>query len=70
MNKANTEIRRAAKRAGVSLGDIAQAINCDESKLTRWLRDGLPANVKPKIMDFLAGKQATKQIALFEEVQE
>lgn len=53
MNKANIEIRRAAKRAGVSLGEIAKAINCDEAKLTRWLRDGLPANIKPKILAFI-----------------
>lgn len=56
MNKANVEIRRAAKRAGISLGEIAKAINCDEAKLTRWLRDGLPANIKPRIMDFIAKK--------------
>lgn len=54
MNKANVEIRRAAKRAGISLAEIAKAINCDEAKLTRWLRDGLPANIKPKIMDFIS----------------
>ena len=53
MNKANVEIRRAAKKAGVSLGEIAKAINCDESKLTKWLREGLPANIKPKIMDYI-----------------
>lgn len=53
MNKANIEIRRATKRAGVSLGEIAKAINCDEAKLTRWLRDGLPANIKPKILAFI-----------------
>ena len=53
MNKANVEIRRAAKRAGISLGEIAKAINCDEAKLSKWLREGLPANIKPKIMDFI-----------------
>lgn len=57
MNKANVEIRRAAKRAGVSLGDIAKACNCDEKKLAKWLREGLPANIKPRIMEFINGKR-------------
>ncbi len=60
MNKANVEIRRAAKKAGVSLGEIAIAINCEEAKLIKWLREGLPANTKPKIMRFLELAQAKK----------
>ncbi|MBP0983054.1 MAG: hypothetical protein J6A19_04945 [Oscillospiraceae bacterium] len=58
MNKANTEIRRAAKKAGVSLSDIAAAVGCDEQRLTKWLRDGLPANVKPRIMEYISAKAA------------
>ena len=61
MNKANTEIRRSAKKARVSLADIAAAVGCDEQRLARWLRDGLPANMKPKILEFIERRAAARE---------
>jgi len=46
---ANSELRRFAKAKGVSLWQIAEALNISEPTMTRKLRRELPDDEKAKI---------------------
>lgn len=50
MCKANAEVRRAARAAGVPLWAAAKAIGISEPTLTRWMRVPLPADKEQRIM--------------------
>lgn len=47
---ANADIRAAAKEAGVSLWEIADALNVSEPTVTRMLRHELPDDRKHELM--------------------
>ena len=50
MQKANEDVRRAARAAGVPLWRIAAELEISEPTLTRWLRVPLPDDRRDKIM--------------------
>ncbi len=56
MNKANSEIRSLAKKAGVTLDELAEFLKVEPAVFAKWLRKGLPANVKPRIIERLKSK--------------
>ncbi len=49
----NTDVREAAKRAGVKLWQIADRLGIADGNLSRKLRHELPAEEKEKIMDII-----------------
>ena len=50
MNKANMEIRNAAKQRGVFLWEIAEELNMQESRFSKILRKELSPEEKQKIL--------------------
>lgn len=50
MLKANEDVRRAARAAGVPLWRIAEALQVSEPTLTRWMRTPLPDDKRDRIM--------------------
>lgn len=48
--RANEDVRRAARAAGVPLWRIAAELQVSEPTLTRWLRTPLPDDKHDKIM--------------------
>ena len=54
MSKANTDIRVAAKKAGVYLYNIADRLGVSENTLTRLLRRELNAEKKTEILRLIA----------------
>lgn len=54
MNKANTEIRVAAKKTGVYLYNIADRLGVSENTLTRLLRRELSVEKKTEILRLIA----------------
>ena len=49
----NKDLRNAAKEAGVSLWEIAEAMKIHENTLTRRLRHELPEAEKKQILDII-----------------
>lgn len=50
MTKRNTEIRAAAKSAGVFLYEIAEKLDVSEPTFNRYLRKELPEGLKAKAL--------------------
>lgn len=50
MQKANEDVRRAARAAGVPLWRIAAELQISEPTLTRWMRVPLPDDKRNRIM--------------------
>ena len=50
MSKANEDVRRAARAAGVPLWRIAAELQISEPTLTRWMRTPLPDDPRDRIM--------------------
>ena len=48
--RANEDVRRAARAAGVPLWKIAAELQVSEPTLTRWMRVPLPDEKRDKIM--------------------
>ena len=51
--RANEDVRRAARAAGVPLWRIAAELQVSEPTLTRWLRTPLPIDKHDKIMQVI-----------------
>lgn len=60
MNNANSEIKLAAKKAGVYLYNIADCLGISENTMTRLLRRELPEEKKTEIKGIIA-KLAAEQ---------
>ena len=52
-NVANAEIRKAAKRAGVCLWQIAERVGVNDGNFSRKLRRELPAQERDKILEII-----------------
>lgn len=52
-NTANAEIRRAAKRAGVCLWQIAERLGINDGNFSRKLRRELPPEERERIMSII-----------------
>lgn len=61
MEKANADIRAAAKEAGVYLYSIAFKMGVSENTLTRLLRRELPAAKKSELLQIVEEIRAEKQ---------
>lgn len=55
MTKRNADIRQAAKRAGVYLWQIAEALELQDTNFSRLLRKELDAATKAKIYSIISG---------------
>lgn len=54
MSTANSDIKSAAKAAGIYLYNIADRLGVSENTLTRLLRRELPADKKAELMSLIA----------------
>lgn len=60
MSTANTDIKAAAKQAGIYLYNVADRLGVSENTLTRRLRRELPEEEKTKIKSIIAALAAEK----------
>lgn len=51
MSKANKDIRKAIKDAGIYQYEVAKQVNISEPQFVRWLRYELPDSKKEKIFE-------------------
>ena len=58
MERANNDIRRAARAAAVPLWAVADRLEMSEAGMTRLLRRELPDKERQKIMDLITEIQA------------
>lgn len=54
MVRANEEIRKAARAAGVPLWMLGKQIGVCEQTIVRWLRDPLPEEKRQTLMEAIA----------------
>ena len=64
--RANMEIRNAAKRAGVRLWEVAEAMGITDGMLSRKMRRELPEAEQSKVLDIVADLAHRKEAESYE----
>ena len=70
MYQANTEIRKAAKKANISLWEIALELGISEATMTRKMRCELSEEYKKKVLTIIDKLQAERLNAVIEKMKE
>lgn len=65
-NKANNDVRTAAKNAGIALWMLAAYIGVSEPTITRWMRFELSDEVKKKMFMAIRHISEKKEVAAYE----